>query len=149
MCSCLRHEVTTYHGDTADTPHSSPTGYTLRDTLHSASSHPQTTSILAGRPLRRRLHPQPTAYDLRRPLAGPLLGLCNGSLLVLLPCLGDVVGERVVGVGRAEERLDREEDGADLQRWGPLVLENVEADAAELVCGLVSQIGGGSGLGEC
>lgn len=36
-------------------------------------------------------------------------------------------------VGRREEGLDREEDGADLEGRGPLVLEDVEADAAQLV----------------
>ena len=36
-------------------------------------------------------------------------------------------------VGRREEGLDREEDGADLEGRGPLVLEDVEADAPELV----------------
>lgn len=64
----------------------------------------------------------------------PLLGLGDGGLLVLLPRLRNVVGERVVGVRRREERLDREQDRADLERGRPLVLENVEADAAELVC---------------
>ena len=37
------------------------------------------------------------------------------------------------GVGRREERLDGEEDGADLEGGRPLVLENVEADAPKLV----------------
>ena len=35
--------------------------------------------------------------------------------------------------GRAHERLDAEQDRADLQRGRPLVLEDVEADAPELV----------------
>jgi hypothetical protein len=50
--------------------------------------------------------------------------------------LRNVVGERVVGVGRGQQRLDRKKDRADLQRGRPFVLENVEADAAELVCGV-------------
>lgn len=32
-----------------------------------------------------------------------------------------------------QKSLDRKENGADLQGGGPLVLEDVEADAAELV----------------
>lgn len=30
--------------------------------------------------------------------------------------------------------MDREKDGSDLESWRPLVLEDVEADSAELVC---------------
>ena len=41
--------------------------------------------------------------------------------LVLLVVLRDVRRERVVGVGRRKEGLDGEEDGTDLESWGPLV----------------------------
>lgn len=54
---------------------------------------------------------------LLRPLATDALCV----LLVLLVVLRDVGRERVVGVGCAEERLDGQEDGADLQGWRPLV----------------------------
>lgn len=51
----------------------------------------------------------------------PLLGRRNSSLLVLFPALGDVGSQRVVGVGSAEEGLDGEEDGSDLQSGRPVV----------------------------
>ena len=41
-------------------------------------------------------------------LLSPLSGSLNGSILVLFPSLGDVVGERVVGVGCTEQGLDGE-----------------------------------------
>jgi len=56
-----------------------------------------------------------------RVLLGPLLGRGDGRLLILFPALGDVGGEGVVGVGGAEQGLDGEEDGPDLQRGGPVV----------------------------
>ena len=39
---------------------------------------------------------------------GPFSRLGNRRLLVVLPVLRDVVGQRVVGIWRAEQRLDRE-----------------------------------------
>lgn len=50
----------------------------------------------------------------------PLPRCCDGSVLVLLPPLRYIVGERVVWVRRAEECLDGEEDGADLEGGGPV-----------------------------
>lgn len=44
----------------------------------------------------------------------------DGRLLVLLPPLGDVVGERVVGVGGAEKGLDAQEDSSDLEGGRPV-----------------------------
>ena len=38
----------------------------------------------------------------------------DGALLVLLPALGNVGGERVVRVGGTEKRLDRQKNGSDL-----------------------------------
>ena len=38
--------------------------------------------------------------------------------------------QRVVGVGVGQQRADREQDLGDRQRGAPLVLEDVEADAA-------------------
>jgi hypothetical protein len=84
-------------------------------------------------------------------LLGPFLSRGYGSLLVFLPALCDVGCEGVVRVGCAKKCLDREEDGADLESGGPVVLrkvsnrwgstsgsrqhtlEDIEADAAELV----------------
>lgn len=56
-----------------------------------------------------------------RVLLRPLPGGGNGGLLVLLPTLGDVGGEGVVGVGGAQEGLDGQQDGPDLERGGPVV----------------------------
>lgn len=55
-----------------------------------------------------------------RPLASGL----DGSFLVFFPGFGDFSGERVVGVGGAEEGLDGEEDGADLKGGGPVVCDH-------------------------
>jgi hypothetical protein len=53
-------------------------------------------------------------------LLGPLSGSLDGSVLVLFPSLGDVVGERVIGVGRTEQSLDGKQDSADLQGGRPV-----------------------------
>lgn len=45
----------------------------------------------------------------------PLLRRLYCCRLILLPCLCDIVGQWVVGVGSAEQGLDGEEDGADLK----------------------------------
>lgn len=60
-------------------------------------------------------------------LLGPLAGGRDGGLLVLLPGLGDLGSERVIGVGRTEERLDGEEDGADLEGGGPVVCSGAQS----------------------
>lgn len=44
----------------------------------------------------------------------PLPGCRNRGLLVLLPALGNIGGERVIRVRGTEKGLDREEDGSDL-----------------------------------
>jgi hypothetical protein len=48
-------------------------------------------------------------------LGSPFLGRGDSRLLVLLPALGHIGGEGVVGVGGAEQGLDGEKDGADLE----------------------------------
>lgn len=66
--------------------------------------------------------------------ASPLLGRLDGRGLVILPALGNVVGERVIGIGSAEESLDREEDSADLKSGGPVVymiVLDITTDAIE------------------
>ncbi len=60
-----------------------------------------------------------------RILLGPLAADALRVLLALLVMLRDVGRERVVGVRRGEEGLDREEDGADLQGGRPLVWKGV------------------------
>ena len=56
-----------------------------------------------------------------RVLLGPLAAHALRVLLVLLVVLRDICRERVVGVRRGEESLDREQDGADLESGRPLV----------------------------
>jgi len=63
----------------------------------------------------------------------PLLSGFDGEGLVGLPLGGDVVVERVIGVGGLEEELDGETDLVDLERGRPLVLEDIEADTAETI----------------
>jgi hypothetical protein len=53
-------------------------------------------------------------------LLGPLSGSLNGGILVLFPSLGDVVGERVVGVRCTEQSLNGEQDSANLQGRRPV-----------------------------
>lgn len=60
-----------------------------------------------------------------RVLLGPLAAHALRVLLVLLVVLRDVCCERIVGVGRGKEGLDREQDGADLEGGGPLVFQDV------------------------
>lgn len=47
-------------------------------------------------------------------LLSPLSSSLNGSVLVFFPSLGDIVGERVVGVGCTKQGLNGEQDGTDL-----------------------------------
>jgi hypothetical protein len=57
-----------------------------------------------------------------RILLRPFLGRGDGLGLVFLPCLGDIVRKRIVWVRRAEEGLDGEEDGTDLEGRRPVAL---------------------------
>ncbi len=50
----------------------------------------------------------------------PFSSGCDSSFLVLLPPFCDFGRKGVVGVGGAEEGLDREEDSTDLESWGPV-----------------------------
>lgn len=54
-------------------------------------------------------------------LGGPLLGCRDGSLLILLPALGNIGSKRVVGVRGTKKGLDGEKDGTDLEGGGPVV----------------------------
>ena len=54
-------------------------------------------------------------------LFGPILGVPNCLGLVDLPQLRDVVCQRVIGIRRGEECLDRQKYGPDLQSRTPLV----------------------------
>ena len=53
-------------------------------------------------------------------LLSPLLGSRDGLCLIFFPSLRDIVGEWVIGVWDAEESLNREENGADLERRRPV-----------------------------
>lgn len=66
-------------------------------------------------------------------LDSEVFGLGLGSLLVGLPLLGGLVIEGIIGVGLGEEALDGEQDGLHLERGRPVLLEDVEADASEVV----------------
>jgi len=71
--------------------------------------------------------------SLRGVLECPLLGFPDGALLVLLPVVSDRLVQGVVEVGERHQGLDGEQHRSDLQRWGPLVLEDVQTDSTKLV----------------
>ena len=66
-------------------------------------------------------------------MESPLLGPLDGTFLVLLPKVGDLLIQGVVEVGERHQGLDREENRSDLQSGRPLVLQDVQADSAELI----------------
>lgn len=66
-------------------------------------------------------------------LERPLLGLLDGSLLVRLPGISDLLIQWVIQVGQGHQSLNGEQDRSDLKGWRPLVLQDVEADSPELV----------------
>lgn len=55
----------------------------------------------------------------------PLPCRLNRSGLIVLPPLGNIVVKGIIGVGGAEQGLDRQEDRADLEGWGPVVCTKV------------------------
>jgi hypothetical protein len=81
-------------------------------------------------------------------LHSPLPGGVHGCRLVRLPVLGNVLVQRVIGVGCTHEGLNRKQDGADLQCGGPFIFEDVQADAAQLVHVGVVDLGQKSDLGR-
>ena len=62
--------------------------------------------------------------------------------------VGDFFVQRVIEVGRREERLDRDEHCSDLESGAPLVLEDVKADSADLVNVGVVDLGSEEHLGR-
>ena len=68
-------------------------------------------------------------------LFGPILGVPDCLGLVDLPQLSNVVCQRVVGVRRGEESLDRQENGANLQSRTPFVWNGrLEVQMLFLLC---------------
>lgn len=50
----------------------------------------------------------------------------DSGLLVFLPALGYVGSQRVIGVRRTQEGLDREKNCADLEGGGPVICLHVK-----------------------
>jgi len=63
----------------------------------------------------------------------PLSSCFNRRLFILLPFLRHFGSQRVIGIWCAEESLDGEEDGADLEGRGPVALQDVQAYTTELI----------------
>jgi hypothetical protein len=90
------------------------------------------------------------AYGRRRHLTmllqGVLGGPFSGRAIVAGPVgleqLGNVRNQGIVGIGVGEERTNREEDFGNGQRGAPLVLQNVEANAAVRINVAVINAGG-------
>ena len=61
-------------------------------------------------------------------LTGPLLGSGLIFSTVRLVDLGDLRHERILGVGIGQQGADGEEDLGDGQSWGPLILQDIQAD---------------------
>jgi hypothetical protein len=74
-----------------------------------------------------------TAYLLHGVDPGPIFGLDDRLARSSLPRVGHVIGQGVVGVGAAQQRLDRQQHRPNLQGRRPLVFQNVQADPPELV----------------
>lgn len=52
---------------------------------------------------------------------------------VVLPMLGCLVVERVVWVGGAQQGLNRQKDGSDLESRTPVGFQNIETNSAQVV----------------
>ena len=80
-------------------------------------------------------------------LEGPLLGLLDSTLLISLPGIGDLLIQRIVQVWERHQSLDGEEHRSNLESWRPLVLQDIEANSAELVNVGVVDLGSEEHLG--
>lgn len=67
-------------------------------------------------------------------LDGEFPGHGFSGLLVGLPLVSSFVIEGIVGVGLSQQALDGEQDGLHLESGRPVLLEDVEADPAQVVC---------------
>ena len=66
-------------------------------------------------------------------LQGPIFGLSGGANRVGFKVFSDRLVKRIIKVGSGKQNLDRQQDRSDLEGGAPLVLQDVEADAAQLV----------------
>merc|ERR1719482_2476193 len=66
-------------------------------------------------------------------LLSPLSCRFDSTPLICFPMIRYVVRERVVRIRRAQQRLDAQQYRPDLQGWAPLVLQDIQTDAAEPV----------------
>ena len=66
-------------------------------------------------------------------LSSPLFGLLDGTVLVTLPVISDSLIKWIIAIWCRHQGLDWEQHSLDLKSWGPLVLEDIEADTSELV----------------
>jgi hypothetical protein len=66
-------------------------------------------------------------------LLSKIPGLVEGGHLIGLPVLGGLVVQRVVGVGRGQQTLNRQKHRSYLQGRRPVLLQDVEADSAQVV----------------
>ena len=80
-------------------------------------------------------------------LEGPLLGLLDSTLLISFPGIGDLLIQRIIQVWERHQSLDREEHRSNLESWRPLVLQDIEANSAELVNVGVVDLGSEEHLG--
>lgn len=53
--------------------------------------------------------------------SGPLFRRLDGRGLIILPTLGNVVGERIVGIRGSEQSLNGQKNCANLQSGRPVV----------------------------
>lgn len=65
---------------------------------------------------------------------GEFSGHGFSSLLVGLPLVSSFVIEGIVGVGLSQQALDGQQDGLHLEGRRPVLLQDVEADPAQVVC---------------
>lgn len=70
---------------------------------------------------------------------GPLFCRLNGRSLIILPALGDIVGERIVGIRGSEQSLNRQKNCTDLQSGGPVVWTSVSSGICDRAGGRTLQ----------
>lgn len=66
-------------------------------------------------------------------LEGPLLGLGDGTILILFPVISNFLIKWIIQVWKRHQSLDGEENGSNLESWRPLVLQNIKANSTQLI----------------